>query len=422
MMKLQFDINKTNYLKDILYELSHDNSQESIQHELEERFADVDNVDFLLTVQEQFHADEAITIEAVQNLFKLRPTLSGNSFVEREDHPGHPIQIFYREVKTFQTTLKRMNVLLKELKQEESTQESDTVSELKRLAFGLGELHKHFHRKEKLFFPLMERYGHYSSIRSSWRSDDVIRALYQGIKRQINGLPEIEFDHVQITYDRFEQEFNDMLFQEETITLPVLASIFDEDDWMRIAKESDAFGFVTTESEAEWEISAYCEAFIVGKEDNIDFGKTAVDEESTKNVPFGGGYLTTEEANLILNNLPLEITFVDKNSMFKYFNEMTEPSDMMLVRTPISIGRNVANCHPPKSLSKVMSLVRDLKAKRRESENMWFKKKDEYIHITYKGLFNDKDEFVGILEYVQDIQPFFNLPSDVKRVLSEIDK
>src|SRR5690625_4680779 len=141
-----------------------------------------------------------------------------------------------------------------------------------------------------------------------------------------------------------------------------------------------------------------------------------------ENIAFGGGYLTTEEANLILNNLPLEITFVDKNSVFKYFNEITEASEMMLVRTSTSIGRNVANCHPPKSLRKVMTLIRDLKTKKRISESMWFKKKDQYIHLTYKAIFNEADEFLGILEYVQDIQPFFDLPSEIKTGLSQLDE
>src|SRR5690625_7660548 len=86
---------------------------------------------------------------------------------------------------------------------------------------------------------------------------------------------------------------------------------------------------------------------------------------------------------------------------------------MMLVRTPISIGRNVANCHPPKSLKKVMTLVRDLKTKKRSSESMWFKKKDQYIHLTYKALFKDEEEFLGILEYVLDIQLFFDYLSDI---------
>ena len=37
-------------------------------------------------------------------------------------------------------------------------------------------------------------------------------------------------------------------------------------------------------------------------------------------LPFGGGYLSLKEANLILNHLPFEITFIDKNDLFKYFN------------------------------------------------------------------------------------------------------
>lgn len=67
------------------------------------------------------------------------------------------------------------------------------------------------------------------------------------------------------------------------------------------------------------------------------------------------------------------------------------------------------------------TLIRDLKTGRRKSESMWFKKQDQYVYITYKPVFNDEGEFLGILEYVQNIQPFFELPSEVKMGLSEIE-
>lgn len=146
------------------------------------------------------------------------------------------------------------------------------------------------------------------------------------------------------------------------------------------------------------EIFSHCDAFVRASEKNKKTDETPDNTLVSKNIPFGEGYLTVEEANLILNNVPLEITFVDKNSVFKYFNNITEASDMILVRTPISIGRNVANCHPPKSLHKVMTLIRALKTKKRTSESMWFKKKDQYVHITYKALFNEDDAYIGILE------------------------
>lgn len=61
-----------------------------------------------------------------------------------------------------------------------------------------------------------------------------------------------------------------------------------------------------------------------------------------------------------------------------------------------------------------MALMRDLKTGRRASESMWFKKKGQYIHITYKAIYDDEGEFLGVLEYVQDIQPFLELPSEIK--------
>jgi len=66
-----------------------------------------------------------------------------------------------------------------------------------------------------------------------------------------------------------------------------------------------------------------------------------------------------------------------------------------------------------------MRLIRDLKTKKRLSEKMWFRKNGKYIHITYKGIFNENNEFLGILEYVQDIQPFLDLPREVKKELSQ---
>src|SRR5699024_4189805 len=427
LMKLQYDIKRINLLKDIAHRLREGESLDVVQQDLQSHFEDVSDIDFLFTVQELIN-EEAITIEDAQMIFSLYPQLSGDALdtmnLPHIDHPGHPIQIFKKENDTIHFIIDRMGSLLRWLEEDsQNLQQTDVVKELKQLTFQLGAFHKHFHRKEKLFFPIMERYGYYNPIRMSWRADDRIRAVYQGVKRQISRLPNIDFKQVQITFNRFEKEFKEMLFQEEAIIIPGLLSILNEDDWLTIAKESDAFGYVTTESREEWETSSLCEEFIEAIEDKLETEDTShvIPMSKSKNIPFGGGYLTIEEANLILNNIPLEITFVDKNSVFKYFNNITEASEMMFVRTPISIGRNVANCHPPKSLKKVMKLMRDLKHGKRESESMWFKKKDQYVHITYKAIFNDEGEYLGVLEYVQDIQPFFNLPSEVKRVLKRID-
>lgn len=397
MLNMQFDIKKINIVKEILVRLRQEEWSDLVQAEFVQHFKNVSAVNILLMQLELINGDYGITIEDVKKL-----PIQGNSV---NYHPSHPVQIFKEENTAFQDVLNQINHLLKSFEEDkDQIQKTDMADELKQLIFQLGEFHNHYNRKEKLFFPIMERYGHYAPTRTVWREDIRIRALYQALKRQFKQ-PEIDFARVRKRYDAFEKEFKEMIYQEEAIVLPILQSIFSEDDWLAIANESEAFGYAIIEApEEKWLPTS---------------NKVVSDSPTNQNLVLGGGgYLTTEEAKLILNNLPLEITFVDKNDMFKYFNEITEASEMMLVRTPISIGRNVANCHPPKSLMKVMTLIRDLKSGKRTSESMWFKKKDEYIHLTYKAIFNDEGEFLGVLEYVQDIQPFFELPSEVKLGLS----
>ena len=48
---------------------------------------------------------------------------------------------------------------------------------------------------------------------------------------------------------------------------------------------------------------------------------------------------------------------------------------------------------------------------------MWFKSErlGKFVYVTYAAVRDDKGDFQGVLEYVQDIQPFFELESGLKR-------
>ena len=138
-------------------------------------------------------------------------------------------------------------------------------------------------------------------------------------------------------------------------------------------------------------------------------------------LPFGGGYLSLKEANLILNHLPFEITFIDKNDLFKYFNTSMAIDNKLFPRVPSAIGRHVKMCHPPRSLDMVMTLIDDLKHKRRTSESMWFHRSDgRFAYVTYIGVFDDQDQYMGVLEYVHDIAPLLELGPD-KRGLAPLE-
>ncbi|WP_186579689.1 DUF438 domain-containing protein [Aquibacillus kalidii] len=409
MIEARLDIKLINMIKDILLRIQNGEVEQSLQADFDQHIQHVNHLTIILNLQELTNRDKSFTNIEIRKFFDMYQSLYGRSIlnipVRNSQHQGHPIHIFTKENQMFKGLFTQLNGLMKAIENDPQHSTGSLKEEMEQL----GQLYSHYNRKEKLFFPILERYGIYSLSRTMWAEDDRIRNLYKGGKRLMEKIPEIDFQFVKQAYDDLEAACNNMIFQEEYFLLPMAQAIFKEEDWIAIAKESKAFGYAIEEPEVDW-----MPASALSTDDAKDRPNTASEEH----LRFGGGYLTTKEADHILNNLPLEITFVDKNGIFKYFNEVVESSEMMFIRTPTSIGRNVANCHPPKSLKKVMRVIQDLKAQKKSSETMWFKKKDQYIHVTYKGVFDEKGEYLGILEYVQDIQPFLDLPREVKRELS----
>ena len=129
--------------------------------------------------------------------------------------------------------------------------------------------------------------------------------------------------------------------------------------------------------------------------------------------------MSVEQANLILNHLPMEITFVNKEDIFQYYNDSVPAEEMIFKRTPSQVGRNVELCHPPRFLEKVRQIFKILREGKRDKFEMWFKSESrgKFVHVTYAAVHDEAGEFQGVLEYVQDIQPFREIDGDVYRGL-----
>ena len=172
--------------------------------------------------------------------------------------------------------------------------------------------------------------------------------------------------------------------KEELILLPVMKQLLDIDKLNEIYNECIDVGFVFNQ-------------------DKLEKIKTQKDLMSTGFFSSNTGKMSIKELILMLNHLPLDITFVDKNDYVLYYNES---KNRHFPRTPSVIGRLVKNCHPPKSVHIVEGIIEDFKAKRKDFEDFWINFKGQTLYIAYYAVRDDENNYLGVLEVSQDISRF----------------
>ena len=115
---------------------------------------------------------------------------------------------------------------------------------------------------------------------------------------------------------------------------------------------------------------------------------------------FETGSLSKEELEAILNALPVDISFIDKEDSVKYFNKAEE---RIFVRTKAVIGRKVQQCHPPKSVHVVDSILEAFKIGEKDVAEFWININSRLIYIRYFAVKNKNGKYLGTVEVTQDI-------------------
>jgi len=111
------------------------------------------------------------------------------------------------------------------------------------------------------------------------------------------------------------------------------------------------------------------------------------------------GALSVEQVNLLLTNLPVDVSFVDENDTVVYYSATRE---RIFPRTPGVIGRKVQNCHPPKSLDTVTRILSSFRDGSRDTAEFWIELNGKFIHIRYFALRDGGGRYRGSLEVSQD--------------------
>jgi PAS domain S-box-containing protein len=121
---------------------------------------------------------------------------------------------------------------------------------------------------------------------------------------------------------------------------------------------------------------------------------------------FETGALSKEEVEAILNSLPIDVSFVDRENRVKYFNKA---EGRIFVRTKAVIGRKVQLCHPQKSVHVVDKILEAFKTGRKDVAEFWIQMNNRLIHIRYFAVRDKNKKYLGTLEVTQDI-------TDIKKI------
>ena len=116
----------------------------------------------------------------------------------------------------------------------------------------------------------------------------------------------------------------------------------------------------------------------------------------------------------VIEALPVEISLVDAEDKVRFYNH---DGKRIFPRTPETIGRNVRQCHPPKSLGKVLAIINGFKSgERTEPAEFWIQLQGKFVYIRYFRVAGKNGEYLGTLEVTMDVARIKSLEGE-KRLL-----
>lgn len=379
-------------IKKILADLHAGKSLEAVKEVFAAAFEGVSAME--ISEAEQALIAEGLPVAEVQKLCDVHAAVFKGSIedihkpVAAWDIPGHPVNVLKQENEYLTGLLEKINAAVAAL--------PETKAELGKLLAELARIDIHYLRKENLFFPYLEKYGVTAPPKVMWGVDDEIR---QELK-ETRGALEQDSNQFKNRVAVLVERINEMIFKEEQILAPMLLDTLSEDEWRQIALESEDLGYLI-------------DRVPLWRPSSKEPATTGRAEAAPGVIGLPSGSFEQGELIAVLNTLPFDITFVDKEGVVKYFSEGAK---RLFPRTRAVIGRKVANCHPPASVAVVEQIIADFKSGKKDQEDFWIKQGNRYVLIRYYAL-RAGGEYLGVLEVTQDIKPLQAISGE-KRLMS----
>ncbi|MGB9824174.1 MAG: DUF438 domain-containing protein [Candidatus Hydrothermia bacterium] len=397
---------KKEALKELIKKIHEGENVEELKRKFKESFGDVTSEEIAKVeeelIREGFPRDEIVKLCEV-HLAVFKESVEREKSEAGKISPFHPISILMKEHEIMQRNAEKMFHLLGNHTIDSLFQDHDALGELEDLINHFREAEKHYLREENALFPVVEKHGVTEPPKIMWMEHDSIRQIkkeifetFENFKR--NPGSEI-YNSLRELAGKLFTSLKSHFFKENSVLFPTALRLVSEDEWQKVKQDFDEIGYCCFYPQPQ-----------LLKEEKRESTPSEISGEVIK---LPSGSFTLRELVAVLNTLPVDITFVDKNDEVKFFNET---KDRIFVRTRGVVGRKVQNCHPQKSIHVVEKILQEFKRGTRDVADFWIWVKDRYILIRYFAVRDENGEYLGTLEVSQDITDIKKLEGE-KRLL-----
>ncbi|WP_298653505.1 PAS domain-containing protein [uncultured Proteiniphilum sp.] len=265
----------------------------------------------------------------------------------------------------------------------------------------------HFSRKQNQLYSALERKGFDRPSTTMWMYDDEIRdEMNNALELLSNG--NVNTDSFLDAYRQMTVDLRDLMEKEELILYPTSLKLIPENEFEEMKSGDREIGFFLIDmpdlhpSSSDKEVTP-----VAGQNGFMDdlaallarYGKNIETGPQEKVLDVAEGKLTLEQINLLFRHLPVDISFVDENDLVKFY---TDTPHRVFPRSKGVIGREVRNCHPPKSLHMVEEIIEKFRSGEQSKSEFWINKPGLFIYIVYVAVRDKDGTFRGVMEMMQD--------------------
>ncbi len=397
--------NKKRMLKELIKQLHAGASPSEVKERFKQVLEDISPLEIANIEQELIK--EGVPREEIQRLCDVHLAVFREQLEKQklDISPSHPINILMVEHKIMLRLSEKLNTIANRVQPtSDVSYVDDDIKHLKHIGEDFLDAEKHYLREENILFPVLEKHGITEPPAMMWKEHNQIREKKKELHNTIQNRNAISFQDFKNQLGETASSLSKLLsshfFKENNILFPTALRVVTEQEWRDARREFDEIGYCCFTPE---HLTAVPEVREVGKQKP----EAVLAPEGL--LQFETGTLSKDEIEAVLNTLPVDVTFVDKEDTVRYFSKSEE---RIFVRTKAVIGRKVQQCHPQRSVHIVNKILDSFKSGKKDVAEFWIQKGDRLVHIRYFPVRYRDGKYMGTMEVTQDI-------TDIKRIKGE---